>query len=182
MRYPSPRKIRDMQEAVHTTEVDEYTEISDVLYDTLENLTRLHRGEDVLALCHQVLLNEGLVRHNDILVRGVELDDLELHALLEVRVEVPHRADIDLRTWKEGFHTIKQFNDHTTLDAANDRSFENFLVIEGILNPTPAAYGVCLGLGQHKLAMVVLNAFEKDFDFFAGCQFVTELTPGNDAI
>ena len=50
-----------MYESVDTAEVDEYTVGSDVLDGTLEDLSLLQVGDDFLALCFQLGLDECLV-------------------------------------------------------------------------------------------------------------------------
>ena len=59
--YAAPRQVGDVYESVDTAEVDEYTVGSDVLDGTLEDLSLLQVGDDFLALCFQLGLDECLV-------------------------------------------------------------------------------------------------------------------------
>ena len=179
----APGEIGDVQQAVHAAQIDENAEIGDVFGHAFENLAGLHRRKDFFALRAKFLLDKGLVRNNDVVVGRIQLDDLEFHALFEVRIEIAHRTHIDLRTGEEGFHAANvEIDDHAALDAAYDRAFYDIALFMGFLYPLPAAQLIRLGLRQHKLPMIILQALDKDFYFVARRKGIVEFVQGYNAI
>ena len=92
----TPREVGDVYQTVDTTEVDEGTVGGDVLHRTLEYLTLLEVRDDLGTLCLELLLDECLVRYDDIVIVGIDLDDAELHRLADKLLEVADRTDVDL--------------------------------------------------------------------------------------
>ena len=74
----SPRHICNMKEAIHALEVDERTEIGDVLHHTTPELIGLQRRQESLALFGSGLLQELTARQHDIAPAGVDLEDPEV--------------------------------------------------------------------------------------------------------
>src|SRR5450631_4014606 len=101
MGHAAPRHIRDMQQPVDATQVDEGPVLGEVLDDTLDDLAFLELIERLLLERRSFLLKQHPARQNDVAALLVELDDLEAVALAEQVVEVAHRAKIDLRTRQE---------------------------------------------------------------------------------
>ena len=60
--YAAPREVCDVDKTVNTTEVDEYTVRSDVLDNTLKNLTLFELADDFLLLCFDFCFDECFVR------------------------------------------------------------------------------------------------------------------------
>src|SRR5690606_4704352 len=96
MRDAAPGEVGDVQVPIHTAQIDEDTEIRDVLDGALEDLAGLHGRENLLPLSFELLLDERLMRDDDILVGRIELYDLELHPLFEIGIEVANGANVDL--------------------------------------------------------------------------------------
>ena len=134
--YAAPREVCDVDQTVNTAEVNEYTVSSDVLNGTLEDLTLLELADDLLTLLLELLLDESLVRYNDIAELLVDLYNLELHCLAYEYVVVAYRVNVDLASWQESFDT-ENVNDHTALSAALDVTLDNFLVLESCINTLP---------------------------------------------
>ena len=70
-----------MDQTVNTAEVNEYTVSSDVLNGTFEDLTLFELADDLFTLLLQLLLDERLVRNNNVAELLVDLYNLELHCL-----------------------------------------------------------------------------------------------------
>ena len=94
--YAAPRQVCDMDESVNTTEVNEYTVRGDILNGTLEDLTLLELADDLLLLSLELLLDESLMRYNDIAELLVDLDNLELHGLANELIVVAYGVNVDL--------------------------------------------------------------------------------------
>ena len=94
--YAAPREIGDVDESVNTAQVNEYTVRSDVLNDTFEDLTLLKLANDFLLLSLDFLLDESLVRYNNVAELLVDLNNLELHSLAYELVVVAYGMNVDL--------------------------------------------------------------------------------------
>src|SRR5690606_8443872 len=130
---------------------------------------------------HEVLLDQRLVADDDVAVGRVDLDDLELHRLVEVRVEVAHRPDVHLGAGEEGLGP-EEVHDHAALDAADDGALEDAAGLERLLDLPPAPEVVRLRLGQHELPAAVLEPVDVDVDLVADLELVVELVLGDDAV
>ena len=126
-----------MDESVNTAKVNEYTVRSDVLNNTLQDLTLLELTDDFLLLCLKLGLDESLVRDNNIAELLIDLHDLELHSLAHELVVVAYGVNVDLRTGQEGLDT-EYVDNHTTLCAALDVTLDNLLGLEGCIDTVPA--------------------------------------------
>src|SRR5690606_4692344 len=177
----APAQVGDVEEAVDAAEVDEDAEVDDVLDGPLEHLADLERVEDLLPLLHEVLLDQRLVADDDVAVGRVDLDDLELHRLVEVRVEVAHRPDVHLGAGEEGLGP-EEVHDHAALDAADDGALEDAAGLERLLDLPPAPEVVRLRLGQHELPAAVLEPVDVDVDLVADLELVVELVLRHDAV
>ena len=93
---PAPAEVSDVDESVHTAEVDEYTVRGDVLDNTFEDLTFLELADDLSFLSFEFSLDKSLVRNYYVAVLVVDLDDLEVHGLVDEYIVVSDGLDIYL--------------------------------------------------------------------------------------
>src|SRR5678815_4720058 len=77
------RHVGDVEQPVHSAEVDERAEVGDVLHDALADLILLEVLHELVALARSLLLEDDAARDDDIAPALVELDDLELESLAE---------------------------------------------------------------------------------------------------
>ncbi len=179
----APREIGDVKKAVHTAEVDEDPKVDDVLDCPLQHLPHLKLLQNLLALLLELMLDELAVGDDDVFVLRVQLNDLEFHPRLQVRLKVAHWADIDLRTGEERLHPVEELYDHTPLDAADDRAFDDLFVLVDFFDPLPAAHLVGLLLREHKLPIAVLLSLQVHLHGVPGADLVLpELVAGNDPV
>jgi hypothetical protein len=113
-----PRQLGDVHEAVDAAEVDERTEVDDRGHDALADLALLQVGEEVLALLGLRLLEPGAAGQHDVVAVLVELDDLGLELLADVRLEVAHAAHLDQRRGQEAAQA--DVEDEAALDDLDD--------------------------------------------------------------
>jgi hypothetical protein len=92
----APADIGDVEQTIHTAEVEERTEVGDVLDDTLEYLTFFEASEDLLALFGQIAFDECLVADNSVFDLLVDLHHFEFHDFAYVLIVVNHRFDVNL--------------------------------------------------------------------------------------
>src|SRR5688500_14756374 len=127
---PTPRHVGDVEQAVDAAEIDERTEVGDVLDDALPHLVLLELLHQLLALAGTLGLEDHAARDDDVAAALVELDDLELVLLTEQLVDVRHAPQGDLRAGEERVDA-HEIDDDTTLDLLDERAFDRLIVLVG---------------------------------------------------
>ncbi len=163
MSNASPRQVVDMQQAVHAAKVDKHAEVGNILDAAFENLAFFEIGQNLLALLFHAFFYQNTMRNHDVLAKLIDLDNLELHFLADQSVKIANGPDVDLRTRKKRVHAAKVDN-NTALDSARARTHQGLVLVIGIENTLPGAHEIRLALGEHKLAVFVLDIVEIDFD------------------
>ena len=77
-----------MQQAVDATEIDERTEVSDVLDDAFAHLVLLQLFHELFALSRTLVLEDHAARHDNVPTALVQLDDLELELLAKQLIDI----------------------------------------------------------------------------------------------
>ena len=98
----APAHVGDVEKAVHALQIDEGTEIGDVLDHALAELAGLDRVEQGAPLVGALLLDQLPTGKDDILALEVDLEDLEVVGLAHVLVQVLGGLDVDVRRRHEG--------------------------------------------------------------------------------
>src|SRR6478736_3920630 len=130
-----PRELGDVHETVDATEVDERTEVDDRRDDTLADLARVQVGEEGRTRLGLRLLEERATREDDVVAVLVELEDLRLDLLAEVRREVADAAQLDERGRKEAAEA--DVDDEATLDDLDDRAGHDAVGLLDLLHVAP---------------------------------------------
>jgi len=158
----TPTHVGDMQQAVDTVEVHERTEIGDVLDRALAELTDLDFAEQFEFLSAAGFFDDLAAGNHDVLALFVDFKNFDLQGAADVVVEVAHRNDIHLRAGKEGIRA--DIDDETALDGASDHPFNQaafFAVVDDMI-PLALLFSALLAEDDH--AVVVFEAFEKNFN------------------
>ena len=130
MVHAAPCNVGDVQQAVHTAEIDERAVVGDVLDDALEHLTFLEVLDEFLTLFGAGLFEDGAARDDDVAAALVHLQDLEGLRDVHQRRHVAHRADIDLAARKEGNGAV-EVDGEAAFHAAEDLAVDALLLFEG---------------------------------------------------
>ena len=136
MRDAAPRHVGDVEQAVDAAEIDECTEVGDVLDDALPHLILLELLHQLLALARPLVLEDHATRDDDVAAALVQLDDLELELLAEQLVDVRDATERDLRTREERVDA-HEVDDHATLDLLDERAFDRLIVLVGEADAAP---------------------------------------------
>src|SRR5206468_2705272 len=96
-----PRELGDVHEPVDTAQVDEGAEVHDRADRALATLALLEGLEERLAALRLRLLKERAPRQHDVVAVAIELDDLRLELLPDVRLQVPDAPQVDQRRGEE---------------------------------------------------------------------------------
>src|SRR5206468_9010749 len=136
-----PRKLRDVDQAVHAVEVDERAEVDDVRDLALDDVAGLELVEDALALVLALVLEHRAAREHDVVARPVQLDDLAAQLLAEELVEVLHAADVDERRRQEAAHA--EVEDQAALDDLDHAPRDGVAGLGGLLDVLPRELEAC---------------------------------------
>src|SRR6185312_8302986 len=160
-----PGELGDVHEAVNAAEVDERAEVDDRGDDTLANLALgeiVEEGRTALGLG---LLEECTAREHHVVAVLVELEDLGLDLLAEIRREVADAAKLDERCGKEASES--DVDDQAALDDLDDRTGHDAIGILDLLDVAPCALVLCALLRQDVAAFFVFLLEDEGLDAVA---------------
>ncbi len=92
------------------------------------------------ALLGLLFFQQLLTRSHDVAALLVQLDDADFDVLALKRVEVAHRAQINLRAGQKRA-CAENVDGQTALDAVDDARFYRRLVVEGLFDIVPGLAG-----------------------------------------
>src|SRR6478736_8591344 len=127
-----PRQLGDVDETVDAAEVHERTEVDDRGHDALADLALLELLEERGANLGLGLLEPGTARQDHVVAVLVELDDLRLERLADVRLQVAHAAHLDQRRGQEAAQA--DVEDETTLDDLDDGALDDAVLLLDLLD------------------------------------------------
>jgi hypothetical protein len=177
----APRHIGDVQKAVESAQVDEGTEVGDVLDLAFAHLPDQELLHECLTLGLAFGLENHAARNHDVPTTLVELDDLELVYLADQVLDVRDASQRDLRTRQEGVYA-HQVDGHAALDLAHQRALDWTVRIVGFADLLPDPEEVGLFLGKHDDSVVVLEALEQHFDLGTHHWRILELVERNGSL
>ena len=114
---------------------------------------------------HQLGLEHGLARQDDVVAPAVEADDLELQLLAAQRLQVLDRLDVDERARQEGAQA--DVHRQAALDAVGDPALDDPAILVGPLHLGPAPHAQRLRVGEEHVPLEVLGLLEQDVDLLA---------------
>jgi hypothetical protein len=170
-----------VEQAVHAVEVDERTEVGDVLDHALADLAGLDRLEEVAALLGALLLDELAAGEHDVLALDVDLEDLEIVGLADVLVEILGGLDVDVRRRHEGIDADR--DNETALDLGLHAAGGHGAFRELCQDVIPVLLLLGLVEGDDRVAVLVLELLDEHLDGGADLQLadVDELGSRDDA-
>ena len=154
-----------MQEAVDAVEVDERTEVGDVLNRSNNFIADGDSAEEGLAFLRAFLLDDFAAAEHDVFAIFVDFDDFEIVGVSNKLLEVLWRHDIDLGCGKECLHT--HIDGESAFDGTADFAFDESVTLENSDDFFPILALGSLLFGENDHALVVFEAFEENFDFVA---------------
>ena len=135
----APRDIGDVQQSVHTAQIDKGTVVGDVFHDAVQDHAFLQALDQFAALFGAGFFQHGAARHDDIAARAVHFQDLEWLRAAHQRSDVAHRADIDL-TAGEKRDGAAEVDGEAALDPAVDRAIDTLLALERLFQVGPCLF------------------------------------------
>src|SRR6266568_3367206 len=182
-----PGQLGDVHQAVHAAQVDECAEVDDGRHDALADLALLQRVEEVLADLGLGLLQPGPAGQHHVVAVLVQLDDLGLDLLADVRLQVAHPAHLHQGGGQEPAQADVQ--DEPALDHLDHRAGDHAVLFLDLLDRAPGALVLRALLGQDQPAFLVLLLQDQGLDVLAALNHVMrvdvmldrELTGRDDA-
>src|SRR5687768_11058331 len=165
------RHVGDVEQAVDAAEIDECTEVGDVLDDAFAHLILLQLLHQLLALARPLLLEDDAARDDDVPPALVQLDDLEIERLAKKLVDVRNATQRDLRSGEERVHSHEIYDD-ATLDLLVERTAHRLVVFVSDADALPHTHEVRFLLREDDGTFLVLEVLEENF------YFVTRLEVG----
>jgi len=160
-----PGQLGDVNQTVDATEVDERTEVDDAADDSGADLTLHELLEERGAHLGLGLLEPGAAGQHDVVAVLVELDDLGLDLLADIRLEIADAAHLDQGRGQEA--TQADVEDESTLDDLDDGSGDDAVVFLDLLDGAPGPLGLRALLGQDQAAFLVLLLEDEGLDCIA---------------
>ena len=160
-----PGQLGDVHESVDATEVHEGTEVDDGGHDALADLALLELVQELAANLGLSLLEPRATRKDHVVAVLVELDDLRLDLLADVRLEIADATHLDERSGEEATETDVQ--DESTLDDLDDGALDGLVLLLELLDRAPGALVLSALLGQDQAAFLVLLGEDECFDLIS---------------
>ena len=160
-----PGQLGDVDQTVNAAKVDERTEVDDAADDTGADLTLLELLEERGAHLGLGLLEPGAAGQHHVVAVLVQLDDLGLDLLADVRLEVADPAHLDERRGQEA--TQADVEDEATLDDLDDGAGDDAVLFLDLLDRAPGALVLRTLLGQDQAAFLVLLLENQGLDRIA---------------
>src|SRR5688572_31988973 len=158
-----------MQQSIDTAEIDECTEVGDVLDDAFAHLILLELLHELFALSSTFAFQDHATRHDDVPAPLVQLDDLELELLAEQLVDVRNATQRDLRAGEERVDTHEVHHD-AALDLLLKHAFDRLVVLVSDADALPDAHEIRLLLREDDGAFLVFQMLQQHFDLVAGLE------------
>src|SRR5688500_4467735 len=155
-----------MQQSIDTAEIDECTEVGDVLDDAFAHLILLELLHQLLALSSSLGFKNHSAGDDNVSAPLVQLDDLELELLAEQLVDVRDATQGDLRAGEERVDT-HEVDDDAALDLLDERALDRLIVLVGETDALPHAHEIRLLLREDDRALLVLEVLEQDLHLVA---------------
>src|SRR5262249_36654964 len=92
-----PRHIRDVQQSIHAIEINECTEVGDVLDGAGYSVADIDAFHELLAFFAALLLDDLAPTEHDVFAIVVELDDFEIVRIANELLQILRWNHIDLR-------------------------------------------------------------------------------------
>src|SRR2546422_284660 len=164
VRHAAIAHVRDVEQSVHAAQIDEGTEVGDVLDDALPHLAYLQLFHEDVALGLTLGFEQHATAHHDVAASLVQLDDLELEALAQELVDVGHAPQGDLAAGEERIHA-HQVHPPSAFDLLHERARHRLVLLVGLADPFPDPHEVGLLLREDDCAFLILEMLEEDLDY-----------------
>ena len=175
----APAHIGDVKQAIQTIEVNECSEISDILHRAFTNISRRHFSQQFGTFFGPFLFDELPARKDDILALLIDLDDLVFVSAAHVRGQTLGRSDVNLRSGQESLDP--DIDQQATLDHSLDTTRNGAALIADTEDFLPVLFKLSFFLGKDHHAFAILQALDEHVYDISGVDRldVVKFVPGN---
>src|SRR5277367_1416122 len=172
-----------MQQAVDSAEVNKCAVVGEVLNGAGQDAALFEVLQCLRALRSLLFFQNLLAGDDHVAALLVQLDDADFNLLADVGIEIPHRANLQLRAGQERLDA--DVDGQTALHASENRARQDRLLIGSLLDRVPYSVPLRLLIAQ-QVAAFGLFALDDDFNRVARVQLgltgvVNHLLEGNQA-
>ena len=160
-----PGQLGNVNQSVHTAQIDECAEVDDGGHNALADLALLKLVQELRANLRLGLLKPCTTGQHNIVAVLVQLDDLCFDFLADVRIQVTNATHLNKRCRKETAEADVQ--NEAALDNLNDSTGDRLVLLLEFLNGTPSALVLCALLGEDEAAFLVLLGQNQCINFVA---------------
>src|SRR3954471_3828678 len=160
-----PGQLGDVHQTVDAAEIDERAEVDDRRDDTLADGALLQLVEELAAHLGLGLLEPGAAREHHVVAVLVELDDLGLDLLADVRLQIADATHLHQRGGQEAAQA--DVEDQAALDDLDDGALDGLVLFLELFDGAPGPLVLSALLGQDQAAFLVLLGEDQSFDLIA---------------
>src|SRR6267154_734113 len=132
-----PAQVREVQQPVDSTKIDEGPIFCDILYVAVHYLAFVQCFHQRRTLGMQLFFEKRSPTDHHVAPAAIQLGDANLNFLAQQIVQILRGAQIILRTRKEGAHT--NIHDQAALDAVHNLASHRFFGLERRIDAFPGA-------------------------------------------
>ena len=176
-----PRHVRDVQQTVDAADVDKGSEIGDILDFAREDLAHFDGRQQMTLLVSPLFFEHPPAADHHVAAPLAELDDLDLHGLADVPVEITRGAPRQLARRHERVHADVDLQ--APFDAPHDAALDCAVFFIHLLNVGPVLDAICFGFRENRHPVLVFGLFNKHIELIAhlDCRRVRKLCNAHDA-
>ena len=170
----APAHIGDMQQAINTAQVDEGTEVGDILDQTCAEVTYFQVAEKFLLHLLACFFDQPTTRNNDVSTSLIDFQNHAFDVLPDVVGNIRRTTHIDLTGGQKDVHTVlddglafhfaTNRDQQTTFDFANDRSLDDVALRVGLDDLFPVADTIGFPLRQDDQTDGILEFLQQHFN------------------
>ena len=178
----APAHVGDVQQAVQPVEVDERTEVGEVLDGALADVARGHLTEELATALGALSFNQLTAGEDHVAAVLVNLNDLELKNVAHERGEILGGNHVDLRRRQERLDA--DVDEQPALDDGLDLAGDGAALLADGLDAVPVLFELGLLVRQDDHAFLVFELLDEHINLVAHFHGlgVHEFAAGDDAL
>ncbi len=96
MPEPAPGHVGDMEQAIHSVEIDERAEVGEIFHRPLHLVADVHAFEEFLPFFAAFLLDQFAPAQDHVAPVVIDLDDFEIVGVADELLQILRGHDVDL--------------------------------------------------------------------------------------
>ena len=163
MSEATPSHVRDVEQAVHSIQIDERAEVGEIFHSALHLVADLHAFHEFLSLFTPFLLDQLTTAEHDVFAVVINLNDFKIVSVADKLLQIFRRNDVDLRCGQKCFDT--DVYHQAAFDHGFHFSFDQAIAVKNTRDFVPVLTICGLLFRKDDHAFVVFQALEEDVHF-----------------